>query len=827
MKKEIKYYLITGAITTAICILLYIQLVTSYNTIWISDAYAQYAALFSKLKDILQNGSSLLYSFQGGLGDGFLGTFFYYLASPFNAILLFFQDIDHFFTVLIWLKAIAISLSALYFFRYHFKLENPLYSIAFSILYVFIGFNVLYFFHIMWLDAVFMLPILLVGIDKFIKKRKMGLYLFSLIYTIITNYYFGYMVCIFSFLYFNYRILLSHSIKKEGKEILLANLSFIVISILGVLCTSFVLLEIINYLPGYARVTTEFLNGESFQFHGNPFTFFQYFLLAASKNVDFLNPDSFFLYMGLFPLVLVILYFFNPNISRKEKVLTFLIILILYLSTSCNYINYAWSGFSKPQFFNGRFTFLFCFFLLYIAYKSLIQRKTLTLKSYLFCAIILLIVLYGFYFTQYDTTILYGNVIFIVAYFLLLYFFNSKKVYIPLLLLTIVCTEMTVNASTSLYEYSFTMTETYEKQNEIYEFASQYIKNYDNSLFYRIETNKTEPYNGPIYYQYNGIDVFLSTISNNIADFFIDIGYGSGATKKNTISYYSGNEVIDSLLGIKYHIFIDDDTDTSDYQLLIQKEIRDSVIKIYENPNALSLGFMVNKRILTVDKDINALDYQNKIFQAMTNTSESIYTSIDISEENGDYFFPIEKNGTICFYTAIDSSNGYQNPTLYLNYHALTKVQDFEIVCTEAEQSEEAYLFYTNLNEDQHLGTFAAYYSQEALLNMIKSLKEQELIITEYTNSRIKGTITSTSDKSILFTTIPYDENWDVYINKKKVETFPILDTLLGVELEEGTFEIEFIYRPKHFYKGLIISLFSFILLIATSFVQRKKSLRH
>ncbi len=823
MKKEKRYYMITAMITMILIVFLYTQIDTFGKTMFTSDSYSQYVALFSKLKSIFSSSSSFFYSFQGGLGDGFLGTFFYYLCSPFNLLVFFFEDMNHCFLAITLLKFITASLTAFYFFRYHFKEEKSIYAIMFSILYVFISFNILHFIHIMWLDAVLMLPLLLVGIDKFIKKKKVLPYVLPLIYTIVTNYYFGYMTCIFSFLYFNYHILLANSIKKEWKKIIKENLVFLGISFLAVLSTSFVLLEVAHYLPGYARTTTEFLNGEAFVFHGNPFDFFESFFIGANTKLDFLNPDNFFLYFSILGFLLIILYFTNPNITIKEKILTSLIIVVLYVSVSGNYFNYMWHGFSKPQFFNGRFTFLFDFFLLYIAMKSITKLSTLTKKSYLISFLFFIIILFVYFFTKKDIFMMYVHLILIAAYLGLLYFIKTDKIYMPIVIVTVAILEVEANALIELGKYGFTNLEDYQRQNITYNAAVKYINEQDNNLFYRIENDVTEPYNGPIYYQYNGIDIFLSTVSDESADFFIDMGLGSGATKKNTISYYSGNKVIDSLFGIKYHIYMNSSNIPNEYTLLTSLDIDGSSIDIYRNPNALALGFMVNKNILTVEKDLNALQYQSKILKAMTNLENSIYIDIPLREEYGTYLFDNNDTKNICFYTAIDSSNGYNNSTLYLNGNNLYKKEDSEIVCTESPEDKNLILSYSNLADSQHLGTFAAYFDEEAWNEIIQSLKEQELTIKEFNGTTIKGIVTSTKDKNILFTTIPYDSNWDVYVDGKKIKTHKLLNALLGIELDEGTFKIEFKYRPKQFYLGMLISFISFTVLFI---IDKKKLLQ-
>ncbi len=807
MKKDFKFYAILGIIASILLIFLYSQLGAFQESFFISDSYSQYVALFSHFKEILLGHHSLFYSFQGGLGNGFLGTFFYYLCSPFNLLLFFFQDIEKFFLVTTLLKLVVACFTAFYCFRYFFQKTPVLYSATFALLYSWIDFTAHYFIQLMWLDALIALPLLLVGIDKFLRKKKFGLYLFALVYAIVTNYYFGYMIVLFTGIYFFYRLAIDYSWKKEKKEIFRTFLQFLLISFLGVLLTSPVLLIAMKEIPTYARSTSGLFDGESFAWNGNLFTFFSTFLLGNNLEIDFLNADAFYVYFGLGPLLLLFFFFFNPKFSKKKKIFTLLFIGIFYLSISGNYFSYLWSGLSKPQFFNGRFTFLFSFFFLFLALDSLVHLADLRKQDYLGAILLFLIFLGGYYFQSKNAILMEINLGLMLLYFFLLQKRESEKVYVPLIFVTLLIVEGVANSALATSEYGFTSKAEYQKQNKIYRYVTNFLESQD--IVGRVENNVTVPYNGPLYYGYRGIDVFLSTITDEEADFFYRIGYGSGSTKKNTISYYSGNEVMDSLLGIRYHIFINEEEIPSKYHLLNYQEIDGDTIRIVENPLSLSIGYMVNEEILNVKENLNALAYQSDILEAMTKERYRIYTPISLEEEEGEYSFESSKIARLCFYTAIDSSRGYSNPSLYLNNFRLPKKYDFEIVCTEDTFDYEKRLSYVNLNSEEHLGTYAAYYSANQFEKAISSLAKNNLEIITWRDTYLKGTVEATKEKDILFTTIPYDSNWEIRVDGKKQKGIKVLNHLLGVKLENGKHEIELFYRPKTFYLGILLSFLS------------------
>ena len=68
------------------------------------DMQSQYLSLFEYLRDVLHGEASFPYSFSKGLGGGMYGTYFYYLASPLNFLVYFFENVPLFLTFLVLFK---------------------------------------------------------------------------------------------------------------------------------------------------------------------------------------------------------------------------------------------------------------------------------------------------------------------------------------------------------------------------------------------------------------------------------------------------------------------------------------------------------------------------------------------------------------------------------------------------------------------------------------------------------------------------------------------------------------------------------------------------
>ena len=143
---------------------------------YISDLDAQYKALFAFYRE---NGL-VGYSFSKGLGGSMFGTYAYYLASPLNVITFLFPTkyLHLSMLLILGIKLSLASLTMYIFLHQHFKEKK--YLLLFSIIYAFIGFNAAYYFHLMWFDAVYLLPLIMTGIDQILKNKKSILYLVSL-----------------------------------------------------------------------------------------------------------------------------------------------------------------------------------------------------------------------------------------------------------------------------------------------------------------------------------------------------------------------------------------------------------------------------------------------------------------------------------------------------------------------------------------------------------------------------------------------------------------------------------------------------------------------
>ena len=81
----------------------------------------------------------------------------------------------------------------------------------------------------------------------------------------------------------------------------------------------------------------------------------------------------------------------------------------------------------------------------------------------------------------------------------------------------------------------------------------------------------------------------------------------------------------------------------------------------------------------------------------------------------------------------------------------------------------------------------------------------QDIQTEKHSDTELSGKIKALED-GLLYTSIPFDEGWTIYIDGKKAETFS-LNSLLYTQIEKGTHEVKLKYTPKGLKAGTVVSI--------------------
>lgn len=805
------------------------------KSVLIMDASGQYVDIFAKYRDIIVNFKSVFYSWSKGLGGDVYSMFGYYAMSPLSLTLIL-VPIKFLTEGILALTLLKIGLCGLTFNYYLNKSFNKhdISTAIFSTIYALVAYNIVYSLSLMWIDGVIILPLLVLGIERFIKENKKMLLILSLAYIIISNYYIGYMLCVFACLYFIYYYFYNNPIKLN-RDFFDKFSKFILYIFVGVGLSAIVL------VPAYFGLKSGRMDFDKSQFipHLN-INFFPYVFKLLSGGYDTIKqagmPNIGSTILSLF---LVFLTMLRTDLDKKKKWIRFGLISIIFASFLINTINVIWQGFQIPIWFPFRYSFVFSFVLIFIAFDNFSNMKSYNIKEVKYMTIFMItIFLATCLFT--DNIRIYSKYIPLAAsvIFLILYaFIYAKKGSNKNIVLYIVILELIFN--TTFLVKSLNKEFKYDKRSDYVDFVNQYkpvikyINNNDKS-FYRIEKTFNRSRNDSFSLSYNGVSHFTSLYNRDNQDFLGKLGF---VNHQFWVVYNNGGTLFsDSLLNVKYIL---SDKEKMPYYN-IYKDLNDTTV--YENPYALPLGFMINKDLEDI-KTTNPFELQNNILNSMLNTEdiqyfkkkkiEKIkYENISKSKDGYMYSFDKEKPNYISYdlrknsnptYVYITSKQ-YKEVNLYLNDKFIGPAMN-----KENRQIRNLYTTDRNMNVKVELGNKNKYMYDVYFYELdftkfkkaINDLKKNDLKINKIKDGYISANI-NVDDNQMLFTSIPYEKGWTIKVDGKIVEYKKVYDAFIGFNLEKGNHKLEFNYTSYGFKAGVIVSAISLLLTISIYFYDKK-----
>lgn len=785
MKKFIKkniFYILSFLIPIFVMLLAF-----SVKGVWFNgeglsfgDMQAQYSNLLVYFRKIVTGSESLFYSINKGLGGDMYGTFMYYMLSPFNLIILFFKE-SNIMQAIYFIILGKIGMCGLTMFIYlkHKNISN-IRALMFSICYALMAFIVDSYFCVMWLDSVYMTPLILLGIDKLIDDKKIDFYIITLALGIIFNFYMGYMICIFSVLYYAYRLCLKYKLN-EKEEIKSSIFRFIISLLLSGLVTSFVwlpsVIETLKTNREGVGTTTTLINTIKSLFIGS---------YNEESILNYYQPN---LYCGIIILILLISFLVSKKNNNLKKGLVLTSIFLLIISIFVPFVSYVWHGFSYPIGYNFRFTYLFCLFYILISSEELENIDYLKKRQKLALTILGLCIL--IFFKYFDKA--WITLVFLILYMIILSLKIDKNIK-DYILFVIVLIELSINCVMSFYPAN--------NATKYSNFNKDICSSLPNDTFYRVSGLDYYGTDELIGCNKSSTKGFYSTINNNIVKFYNKVGFTGGA------NVYSDNQdntpIIYSILGTKYFY---SKYRINNYKLIKELKINkfdynskvnyEDKLYIYENEEALSLGYMIED--IKNLSNLNIYEYQNELLKTLSGTNSDILKKVKNNSEN----------------------KGLSNSKyiyLYLNdYKSEGSNVDFSVNGVDYSiGTGPIFKVENNFNSDyiSLSSNIEAYYlDNDAYIDSINKLKENEIKDIKINKNIITGSINSKKD-SILMLSIPYEDGITVYVDNKKVKIDKIYDMFIGVHLKQGKHDIRIEYKNTSCKYGIIISLIALIIII-------------
>ena len=814
----------------------------------IIDLYHQYAPFLSELQDKLRSFSSLFYSWAGGLGADFFSTYAYYLASPLNLLLVLFPkscltEAVHLFIL------IKLGLAAAFFciFLQRAYGKNDLSVVAFSMMYALSGYALAYSWDIMWLEGIYLMPLIFLGLISLIKHEGALLYTVTLGLLLFSNFYIAFFVVFFTVLYYPL-LIIQFLPEKNFKSIFKKTLQVGVFSILAAGLSAVMILPTLEALSltsaagsSFPRAITEYFN--LFDYIG------RHFPMAAPAIREGL-PN---MYCGLATLMLAPIFFLSRKISKADKIAHAILLFVLILSFNLDVLNFIWHGFHYPNQLPYRNALVYIFFMVTMAFRALDSKWEFTSRQwgvmYGVVAGILLL-------TQklnnktpgfpeiYIVLVIIG--IFAVVFTLNENDKNSKAKFIQWLFIA-VAVELAV--STTLVIQKINDTEYYSTREGY--LAGKEISNLMKEIktvksketgFYRMEVMPPKTPNDGFLYNYNGVSVFSSMLPKKVVTTMENFGFHTNSI--NSYKYEGSTLPLDSFLGVKYLIRKSGQVDETLRTIFDKKD----TITVYENPYALSIAYMTPSSMKkwysggsapfpVQSRFIETVTGIRDIFQTVKNEAGS-YSNCDVNQTD-PYHYNVTRKYKGSESRISVNIKDVSNQNLYFYLETRPNLIDYGYVMVgekrvdfNAKRSTIVdvgavkagtpvsieIVYQADSDLQQSFGVFSNTLNEANFKQAIDIAKSNLVQVEKFNDTYIKGTIDA-KDTGVLFTTIPYHKGWSVWVDGKKTETYAIDEAFLAVDMTAGKHTVEMRYMTPRFVTGAIITgVSAFIILLGVLF---------
>ena len=821
-----------------------------------NDGAIQMLDLFSWYKNVLTGSSFIEYTMTKSLGGSNFPVFTYYLASPLNLLILFFDKSQTplFMNVLYLLKAsFAAAFMSIYLVNRFSPSDKNKYAttVMLSVSYALSQFLIAQSSNIMWLDGAYMLPLILTECERVIKGKRITRLAIVLALTVCFNWYSGLIDMLFTGFWFLFELARTGICERKSlRSILITVLKFAESCICALLISSVILIPTLMKLSGrtYGHAGLSILTDL-----GMIGTVKSTLLNYSFGMISVRGGVS--LFAGSFVLLGVVLLFIAGTQKLKEKIMYGILLIFTVLIFIWQPLVALFSMLRYVEAFWYRYSYVGIFALIYLAGAFYLESSKQKLKAWMPLAVAVLFSLTVALLIM-ITPRRPEDILFFISLNLISPVADSNnllilcKIIFPILCSVFMClliasgknSQLLKKTSTGLLSLTviaelicgqFVLSVFYSTEEGPH--ITDYVKNeevllamIDDEPFYRILQTTYHSnhggglpasYNEPMAFGFNSVTSFVSDPEEDTVYFLNDAGYAAHA---DTITVTpSENLALDSLLGVRYVILPSGSNDTSGLQYVNGIEgFKDIYINSYEFPVAFTYS---NTGDYNSKPSCPAL-YLNDIYARLTGI-ENIFTAVNASES---------KNGSDITYS-VDLGDDY-DPDSYILYANLITAE--EECASKILIDGEPYIGYAQflapsmvrissdknnvdvtLTPDDPEMPATVIDAQFYLLDL-NLLREASDIananaVTDYELRDGYGcfTVNDGCKGESLFISVPYGEGWTITLNGHEVSCNTIGDALMSIPLEDGQNKIEIRYTMPYKYAGIITCLSGIVLL--------------
>lgn len=771
------------------------------------DLKYQYIDFFTWFRHVLTGEANVFYSFAQGMGSNTWGLYSYYLASPFNLIILLFDEahLTLAIYVIVALKLACMNVAMAWYLRRRFALTRS-WALALALCYTWSTWSATNLRNPLWLDALILLPLMAWSCRQLLRTgRCIGLSLLVAA-DVITCWYMAYITLLFCclFVLFELAVMIYDDGMRPARSWIAGRAArFTAAILLGLGLSAWTFVPTVLAMMGGGAKTAVGM------FQTYPMALIRGFLPFA-WNID--HAPQF--YTGLIPLVLAISMLFEKRIDKRLRALTLVFAGFLVVSSVLGPLMYVWCGFRQPNGFYCRIAFLLSFLEIWAAAFLLMRRAACRAE--------------GSNTRTVSWTEAGGRSACAAPI--------TRKL-APLGALVLVLADLGFNAHVcwnQLYiNYPQDTHDTYV--NEV-DAQVRELKQLDADAFYRVDKTYNRAgaaFNEGISHGFNQLSTYSSANNPQAVAFLNSLGYSSEGEFSSV--YAAPNLVMDSLLGVRY-IGTWSKPVASTETTLPHSNVTSPV---YYNPHALSLGYPCangTNSESTLQGD-DPFERQNALFAELTGIDRPLYTQLQgVEQARSDASItwavklPAHTIGYTYAQTGVES-DWSQSVGLIVGGEMISSeatrfshnVRAFGESGDESTQHEISMVQgspETQLPPKSQCLFYAL--NIDVFEEGIERLQSRQFTPDVFEDGHVEG-VYNAEKQTDLVLSIPYDKGWSAIIDGKEVALSPAFGGGMSqIQVPEGSHRIEMRFQSPGFTVGCAASIAALAACLVVARVQKR-----
>ena len=850
--QRVKLYAIPGLITCAVIVFIYV-----FKGIWpfganridYFDNMQQVAPLYAHLWDWMHGKASLWFDWYTGFGTNVsMSISAFSMLSPFNLLLYLFPRtlILESISILTLVKMIFMAVAMYAYINKKYNNLSYNMKVAFSLMYTFCGYTVLYgSCFTPWMDIVALFPLLMLAYENMMQTGKKLFYIIMVAIIFIINYYLGAMSLVYIFIISGAYVLLMS--KKEKIKEHAWNLGIGTVAGLGLSC--FVLVPVMMQLSGSQR-------GGSGQGIVS-----QYIGWIKSAIISDGQMAAFQRWMMLYGMAFAaaVIIMGLKKFKEEKNTIRYMISLLLIslLPIVVEGINLMWH-FGSYNGYTLRNGYIVAFTLITVAayFAQRMFEEVTADKKQLVKQLVIFVVAAAVYAVIYNiipsNDIILAAFILFIAIFIAAFIFYNKKLKKDGIgfdfntIIAIVAIEVFIGAYSLIGPPKFYEYEPYQYGDYVQ--AANEVKDsldIEESVTDRIVNSDISlNANYPLILRRSAMSSFTAALQSDTQSYSKKFGY----SKYFLWLLDSGGTVFTNSL---FHVTQAVNVNELDSQMYTALR-SDGDYTLYDANYKLPFAMSVNKNITRQDFSGNWEDLHNIFYKALTNDTQDIVNGMSYTKKESSVIreYNVRADGKQAVYINIvdvNNRNTDANASWLISSMHIYVNGEAVLVPTLGDVKNTAY--FTDYNNNLvYLGTFEnenftirveyddPWYLKVSEVSFagLDMDKMQSLVDkhaddyceTSYTSDSLTVKLNGSGVNNMALIPVVYSDNWNVKVNGKKVKAKSVCGLFTGVDIHAGENVIEMTFEPKGKKAGMLISLATLIMMIASALILKFTKLK-